>query len=595
MAPDNDDLSTLRRLILKSQQESLSDSESEQANRIAQSKAGSKEAVAMIDQLCAFSEFSSLDSPSLAKDVFDVLREQPDPPVKAAVRRVPTALRNVVAVSPSAPSTASSPKSSNYLWILSLVASNILVASLAWSLAGSLSKRQPVGDIVTQAVSPQLVSMTACVWSSSDDSVPAIGQPIPTGEVLSLVEGIAEVRFGDDATRGAVVRIEGPASVQIRDNGELRLLRGSLTLDSFGSDAETLTIDTTIGRVLVAGQSSIGLVSDDIVSEVHVFTGSALLNPRGVTFETEQIRLIESEAVRVFSTTDMGSQLVRFAASKSSFVSARSAGFDALKIGDDYVKAVKQSEPGVYWRFEQLHGENPFYIENEGSIPGMNAVIVGNPTWRQYGNNRVAEVGTARASAFRALETWPEEPLGEYSVELWVKPQLYHHGEVICLHEQEELEDGRHQHTMMLEVTTKHHFTHRLSDSAPNRFRFVHRQLGAPQPISATSLFAEQPYEPRVWQHVVAQKKGDRQLLWVNGQIAAERINPVPLSKNVQILVGQVYPNSEYRRFAGQIDEIAIYDRALSSQEIRTHIRAAGRSIAPKREATDKDSGTTSP
>lgn len=580
VAPDNDDLSMLRNLILKSQDEELSESEIEQANRIARSQAGSKEAVAVIDQLCAFSEFSSLDSPVLAKEVFDVLRDQPDPQVRDAGVSVSTRPQKA---EPVKPSTLSSTRSSNnHLWILSLVASNILVASLAWSLAGSLSKDTPVAKTTEHTVSPQLVSMTACVWRSSDDSVPAIGRPIPTGEVLSLVEGIAEMRVGDDGTRGAVVRIEGPASVQIRDNGELGLLHGSLTLDSLGSDSDSLVVDTVIGRVLVAGQSSIGLVSDDLVNEVHVFTGSALLNPRDVTFETEQIRLVESEAVRVYSTTDTGSQLVRFSASKANFVSARSAGFDPLEIGEEYVEAVKLSDPGVYWRFEQLHGESPFYIDNEGSLPGMNAVVVGNPTWRQYGKNRVAEVGTARASAFHALETWPEEPLDEYSVELWVKPQLYHHGEVLCLHQKEELEDGRHQHTMMLEVTAKHYFTHRLSESAPNRFRFVHRELGATQPISDTSLFAEETYEPRVWQHVVAQKKGNRQILWVDGQIAAERINAVPLSEHVQILVGRVYPNSEYRRFAGQIDEIAIYDRALSPEEIRKHIRAAGRKIAPK-------------
>ena len=165
---------------------------------------------------------------------------------------------------------------------------------------------------------------------------------------------------------------------------------------------------------------------------------------------------------------------------------------------------------------------------------------------------------------------------------MWVKPQLFHHGEVICLHDRKELEDGRYQHTMMLEATAQHYFTHRLKDSLPNRFRFVHRALGTGKPISATSLFSGQQYQARVWQHVVAQMKDNRQMLWIDGQLSAERENPSPLNKNVQILVGQVYPSSSYRRFVGQIDEIAIYDRCVPPEELRNHIKAAGRPVAPE-------------
>lgn len=212
----------------------------------------------------------------------------------------------------------------------------------------------------------------------------------------------------------------------------------------------------------------------------------------------------------------------------------------------------------------------------------MNAVVVGNPGWRQYGKNRVAELGlSATSTAFRALEPWPKKSLEEYTVELWVKPQLYHHGEVICLHALEPKEDGRFPHTMMLETIAQHFFTHRLKDLRPNRFRFVHRALRSNAPIDVTSLLSEQRYEARAWQHVVAQKKGNRQLLWLDGQLSAEHPNPAPLTDNVQILVGQVYPDSSYRRFVGQIDEVAIYDRCLTQQELRKHIKAAGRRVAP--------------
>ena len=207
-------------------------------------------------------------------------------------------------------------------------------------------------------------------------------------------------------------------------------------------------------------------------------------------------------------------------------------------------------------------------------------MVLGSPGWRQYGANRVAELGLLTSSAFRTLEPWPDRPLEDYTVEMWVKPQLYHHGEVICLHALEALADGRYPHTLMIETTAQHHFTHRLSDKPADRFRFVNRALRSSQPISVTSSFSDQRYQARVWQHVVAQKNGQRQLLWVDGQLSSEAVNPAPLTENVQILIGQVYPDSSYRRFVGQIDEVAIYDRCLPPEELQEHIRAAGRSVA---------------
>jgi hypothetical protein len=324
------------------------------------------------------------------------------------------------------------------------------------------------------------------------------------------------------------------------------------------------------------------MVSGYSESEVHVFHGQVSVEPNQTASGTNEINLEEGEAVRISARSEGGFSIVKFEASEDNFASARSPGFDSLNLGEEYVRAVAESQPSIYWRFEELKGEYPGFVENQGSAPGMNANVVGNPGWRQYGDNRVVELGVSASSAFRALEPWPQEPLDEYAIEMWVKPLLFHHGEVICLHAGEPLEDGRYAHTMMLESVAQHFFTHRLSGLPENRFRFVHRKLRSNEPIQATSLFAEHEYQARVWQHVVAQKKGDRQMLFIDGQLSAEQSNPALLTGNVQILVGQVYPNSVYRRFVGQIDEVAIYERCLSPKELRGHIRAAGRKVASK-------------
>jgi hypothetical protein len=479
-------------------------------------------------------------------------------------------------------------------WLLALAASHVLVAFLAWSLSSSGSKppsnvliRQPAADdsgvaFVSKTISPQLVSTTACIWRPAGDVVPVLGQSIQPGKELNLVEGIAEIRIGEETPSEALIRIEGPAGILIHHNGQLELRNGSLTARSLGVGNAKVTLRTPAGEVAIDGQSSVGLVSRHQVDETHLFSGRAVVKHTKATTTSANIVLEEGDAVRFSTKPDGDFEIIRFEASLANFASARSNGFDPLEIGEKYVEAVMKSKPNIYWRFEELlSDQSRQYVPNEGTAPNMDAFIVGEPSWRQYGENRAAELGTsAISSAFRATEPWPTKPLDEYTIELWIKPQLYHHGEVICLHDVEPLEDGRYPHTMMLESIAQHFFTHKLKNLEPNRFRFVHRSLNSNSPIDTTSMLSRQQYQARIWQHVVAQKKDNRQLLWVDGRLAAEATNPAPLSENAQILVGQVYPTSAYRRFVGQVDEIAIYDRCLTPQEFRKHIHAAGRSVA---------------
>ncbi|SMP78295.1 Concanavalin A-like lectin/glucanases superfamily protein [Neorhodopirellula lusitana] len=600
MNPDNHRLQTLRTLIVKSQSESLSDAEIEELNTLVASENGAAEAAELIDQLCAFTDSGAKESLPMAEILSELFCADAAENVSAHQRN-PITPRTVAAMggaaSQASPSrqagepartgrttpvsqTTHTDRWTKAYWWVGIAASHLLVASLAWSIA----KPQTVSSFPSVEASPaklpQLVSMTACVWRSSNDVVPAVGESIPAGEVLSLVEGIAELRIGEQTPGEAMVRIEGPASVFARGGDRLGLQNGTLTVKTLGTGSKAFSIETPFGEVVLDGQSSIGLVSQGSVDEVHLFKGRAMVDTNVPGASDSHFVLEEGDAVRFTRKAGTPIEIVKFEASFSSFASARSTGFDPLNIGQDYVDAVLASDPKVYWRFQELSGEGTQYIANEGSSPDMNAEMIGAPSWRQYGENRVVELGLSAApTGFQSSKAWPPTPLENYSVELWVKPQLFHHGEVLCLYSPAQLPDGRYQHTMMLETTAQHYFTHRLTNSAPNRFRYMHRKLGDTQSLSATSLFADKEYESRAWQHIVAQKEGSHQKLWINGRLEAEHESPYPLNNHVKVLIGQIYPSSVYRKFVGQIDEVALYDRCLSLDEMRSHIKAANRLV----------------
>ena len=87
---------------------------------------------------------------------------------------------------------------------------------------------------------------------------------------------------------------------------------------------------------------------------------------------------------------------------------------------------------------------------------------------------------------------------------------------------------------------------------------------------------------PSQWQHVVAQKVGDTLELYVNGELVgtspanADALEPEdPATTPCRLLVGrlkqfQQHP-SEVRAFEGRLDELAVYDRPLTPDEIRRH------------------------
>jgi hypothetical protein len=72
---------------------------------------------------------------------------------------------------------------------------------------------------------------------------------------------------------------------------------------------------------------------------------------------------------------------------------------------------------------------------------------------------------------------------------------------------------------------------------------------------------------------VVAVKDGEEMRLYVDGELVAKSNDNTKLSPGLTLLVGQLDRSRDWRRFVGQLDELAIYNRALSDGEIRAHFQ----------------------
>jgi len=124
----------------------------------------------------------------------------------------------------------------------------------------------------------------------------------------------------------------------------------------------------------------------------------------------------------------------------------------------------------------------------------------------------------------------------------------------------------------------------RRSSHEPCAIRFLDRWPAATS--FGANVVSRRNMVPSLWHHVVGQKAGDTLELYVDG----EQVGTSPVKLNAQdagdaattacrLLVGRLKQRShapftnEVRAFEGRLDELAVYDRALSPEEIRRHAR----------------------
>jgi hypothetical protein len=246
--------------------------------------------------------------------------------------------------------------------------------------------------------------------------------------------------------------------------------------------------------------------------------------------------------------------------------------FDRLEIGVQYVDAVLHAEPILYWRFERVQ---------DGRVPNevadrFDGQVVGAPGWSLQGANRAIEFGAsldgeALDSFIESSDSLAETLTDSYSLEFWVKPSHYHLGSLVSFVEHSSESDHDGLHGMLLELGGPLNTPTTIEHSG--RVRFLHRSPASSDAELGTSCFSNSPYELRRWEHVVAVKDGSEMRLYVNGEQVASADDNTKLPPNLIVIIGQLDRHRNWRRFAGQLDELAIYNRALSDAEIEEHFQ----------------------
>jgi hypothetical protein len=408
-------------------------------------------------------------------------------------------------------------------------------------------------------------------WGPGANATLQAGSVVTTGH-LRLEQGRLTLAFFS----GVSLTVEGPADLDLRSAdrvfchyGKLRarVPRGAEGFTVLAAGYEIVDLGTEFALNLQPGGKS----------QVMVFEGSAAVSVfgrdgrsiRGEFLERRRSIEVDPNAGRVQEVRPRPETFVRLAEFKPA----------PLELAAGYAAAVREAKPWGYWRFETLKDD---CVPNEvASGPALKA-FGGVKLERSPGGNSWARFqSNAFTQALRMDGVWSLPRTDGYAIELWVQadlPSQNAFSQTALVGLIERANDKAQKHLAYLELTARG----RRSAHEPCAVRFLDRW--PPAVSGGADVFSRRTVVPSLWRHVVAQKSGDTLELYVDGECVGtspvKRTAPEPadpVSTPCEILVGRLKPlhqhPSEVRPFEGRLDELAVYDRALTPEEIRLHAR----------------------
>ena len=209
-----------------------------------------------------------------------------------------------------------------------------------------------------------------------------------------------------------------------------------------------------------------------------------------------------------------------------------------------------------YWKFDE--GAGTTAVDSSGN--NNNGTLIDNPDWVD------GKIG--KALEFNGSTNYVEindsdslDGFDEITIEAWVKPILGQRGAVV----------SRYLYDYNIPINER---VYELTVEQGGTIGFALSSDGS----SATWLESNNTVQNNEWNHIAAVSDGNTMRIYINGeQDPNTKAAPASLhssSYNLQIGTWEYSPNQRDTYFNGVIDEVKIYNRALSAEEIKADYEA---------------------
>ena len=228
--------------------------------------------------------------------------------------------------------------------------------------------------------------------------------------------------------------------------------------------------------------------------------------------------------------------------------------------GVGYQGVVLSDNPVAYWRMDEASGNTLSDTSGNGHTATATNATYGaaHPLYSDPANTAV-DFGPSSAWAKTDAPILASEFAGggDYTIELWFNADTRHQGDLLAF-----TQAPSGGHTILLELESN------------GKIRYLHRVPAGGS--GGVDIYSSQLYDPAEWNHLVAVRQGGDMALYLNGvQDPVTASFGANVVDDMDLTFGRLSPTSGIRHFNGLMDEVALYDRALSADEIRMHYYAA--------------------
>ena len=421
-----------------------------------------------------------------------------------------------------------------------------------------------------------ITSTNGCNWSGAAPSLRAAGNGIQVGDEIALQEGIAEFRTAN----GAYISVEGPADFVLTSADSLVLQYGKVTTQVPWSIREFRIMAG--GCRLTTSEAEFGVCVAGARIDTHVFAGEVLATNAQIISHgalPDEAPASPASSGDAFLTCTIGEgrsltlttrdgvmKRSRWTRANPAFFATKLNMAGPLPVSKAYVDAVLASGPRAYWRFES---EKNGVVKSE--VPSGGALsMVGNVRLIDLGGYRAAEFPPGVDGYFYSRDAVEALANTDYSLEVWVKPSHVHYGTILGMCPSEPINVVAN--SLLLEVQSSSRQPGRDNFGHPSSVRFLHRDPPNRNAAFGTNCYSTLPYTVRRWQHIVAVKRGPQMSLYIDGKQDGEASDASSLAPGQRLVVGrQALSVDNAIQFIGQLDEVAVYSRALTVEEIQEH------------------------
>ncbi len=450
--------------------------------------------------------------------------------------------------------------------------------------------RQPVPTIenvaaTDDAIPARITRIFDARWSDGETPLTS-GAELQEGRLYHLTHGLVELQMASSAN----VVVAAPARFEVTGANRLELLEGRLTADVPAS-ARYFTVETPTAEVIDFGTEFNVHVTDAGASTTEVLTGKVQLyeRPRGQTPNTPSrfVELAAGWAGQVSAHGKLDDEVRPVAVDHLSLrqeLDARELARQGSRYHQWLVYSMNlRRDPDLvlYYPFDDSRRNGPLVINQARATYGRLNGQMGDsridlyaPTRRTGRWSRKGGVSLSRESEFRVSGiVVPHDPLldidGAMTIATWFRSTHDGGGGTVVSKRDSPLKEMNYQFSVFADG---HLHGPRLqfgtgwesSDDVPGKFVYSPKT---------------EPLEYG-WHLAVVTVDGNTARFYLDGQLIHETITPSVLTPcGGDLLIGSdPYLMVESQRaregFVGQMDELAIFRRALDADEIESMYRA---------------------